>query len=65
MDEFNNPPMALGPAKTPKDLRLFMLANNIRYARRFHYFDFTFVPKQGWFCWFEIKQVDATRGLTK
>ena len=54
MQIYNQPPMALGPAKTANDLRKMMIANNNRHGKRFHYFDFTYVPRQGWFCWFEI-----------
>lgn len=61
MEDQNLPPAALGPAKDPMMLRKLMIANNIRYGRRFHYFDFTFVPKQGWFCWFELKETDRLR----
>jgi hypothetical protein len=50
--------MALGPAKTPIELRKLMMLNNRRFARRFHYFDFTHVKGQGWYCWFELKETD-------
>lgn len=51
--------MALGPTKTANELRQLMLVNNSRQGKRFHYFDFTYVPKQGWFCWFEIDTRDV------
>ena len=61
MEAYNQPPMALGPAKAPEELRLLMMANNARHGRRFHYFDFTFVPKMGWYCWFEINLKDELK----
>lgn len=54
MKDYTQPPKALGPAKTPEELRTLMQLNNVKRGQRFHYFDFTHVPRQGWFCWFEL-----------
>lgn len=61
MEDLNQPPMSLGPAKSPEELRALMLVNNVRRGKRFHYFDFTFVPKMGWYCWFELKLKDELK----
>lgn len=57
MEDYNQPPAALGPAKTPEDLRKLMIANNVRHRKRFHYFNMV-EGKKGWYCWFEIKEND-------
>jgi hypothetical protein len=65
MEDYNQPPMALGPARDPEELRLLMFANNQRRGKRFHYFDFTFIPKKGWFGWFELKLKDELANVNK
>jgi hypothetical protein len=52
----NFPPAHL-EANTPEELRMLMLANNAKYKRSFHYFDFSFANKK-WHCWFEIAERD-------
>jgi hypothetical protein len=53
-DSYNHPPKALGPAKDHDELRLLMNANNNRFGRKFHYFDFHVFKGKLW-CMFEIK----------
>lgn len=57
MDIYNQPPMALGPARNHEELRRLMLANNSRHGKRFHYFDFH-VFQGKLYCMFEISEKD-------
>lgn len=53
-DSYNHPPKALGPARDHEELRLLMNANNVKFGRRFHYFDFHVFKGKLW-CMFEIR----------
>lgn len=55
--EHNLPPAHL-VASSPEELRLLMIANNMKHGKKFHYFDFQFA-KGKWYCWFEIKLTDT------
>lgn len=55
----NKPPMFLS-AKSPLDLRMLMMANNIKHRRKFHYFDISFA-KGKWYCWFELDEIERIK----
>ena len=44
-------------AKSKEDLYLLMHANNRKFKKHLHYFDFTFAQGK-WTCWFEIPLAD-------
>ena len=56
-ENVNQPPAALGPANDHEELRVLMIANNVRHGRRFHYFDFHVFKGKLW-CMFEINEKD-------
>lgn len=60
MQDYNQPPAAIGPAKDHEELRLMMMANNIRHGKRFHYFDFHVFKGKLW-CMFEVSQKDLVK----
>lgn len=56
MARIKEPPASL-EAKTKDELRLLMIANDIKHTRKFHYFDFSFATGK-WHCWYEISLRD-------
>lgn len=52
-DSVNHPP-AFIVADSHEDLRMVMIANNRRHARRFSYFDIQEMRDGRWIAWFEI-----------
>lgn len=55
MEEYTQPLQALGPAKTPNELRVMMIRNNNARGKRYHYLNPVFVKGEGWYSWYELK----------
>jgi hypothetical protein len=51
----NNLPPSHLVADSPEDLRILMIATNMKHGKKFHYFDFQFVRGK-WYCWYEIAE---------